>query len=145
MSWTSFPFVFFLPFNNTVMFFDFYFLFIQSFLLARNLPTLCSDFALACRAQTGQSVWRAHPPFSFIHNPTLLQPCGKVAEQLFANQLTSPHPVLKEKLPRTATWLWRLADKGCVQHRCRAKKNILFDWHIWFISSQALGASLRLL
>ena len=48
--------------------------------------------------------------------------CGKVAEQLFANQLTSPHPVLKEKLPRTATWLWRLADKGCVQHRCRAKK-----------------------
>ena len=74
------------------------------------------------RSNRTKRVARLSSFFSFTYNPTLLQPCGKVAEQLFANQLASPHPVLKERLPRTATWLWRLADKGCVQHRCRAKK-----------------------
>ena len=49
----------------------FLFPFHPKILLARNLPTMCSDFALACRAQTGQSVWRAHPLFSFHHRSGL--------------------------------------------------------------------------
>jgi hypothetical protein len=64
--------------------------------------------------------------FLLITDPALLQPCDRVAKQLFAYKLAPLHPVLKGELLRTASQLGRLADEGRAHHRCRSRKNILF-------------------
>ena len=108
------------------MFLDFYFLSTREYAFFGTETTYTVfDFVTAWCAQTGQSVWRAHPLFLLITDPALLQPCDRVAKQLFAYKLAPLHPVLKGELLRTASQLGRLADEGRAHHRCRSRKKHL--------------------
>ena len=91
------------------------------------------------------SVWRAYSPILFLL--TIRPRCNLAARWPTVNCNSADLSASSACGEVAAYSNVALAAGG--QRLCAAslqsKKSILFDWHIWFISSQALGASLRLL